>query len=111
MGRLVERKIRRQRGSSVTGLDMQSAPELPQPFPHPRDAHADVCAFRAGDLQRRRGESVSFIRNRQNDPLRPALEADAGCLASGVPMYVRQSLLDYPVERQLEIAGQSAELG
>jgi hypothetical protein len=53
---------------------------------------------------------VSFIRNRQDDLVGPALEADAGCLASGVEVDVRQSLLHNPVERQLELAGQSAEL-
>jgi hypothetical protein len=90
---------------------MQPAPELPQPFPHPRDTHADVYAFRASDLQRSRGEPVSFIRNRQHDLVGPALETDAGCLASGVAVDVRQSLLDNPVERQLELAGQSVELG
>jgi hypothetical protein len=111
MGHLAERKICRQRGSSAIGLDVQPAPELPHPFLHPKDTHADVCAFRASDPQRSRGEPVSFIRNREDDLVGPALEADAGCLASGVEVDVRQSLLDNPVERQLDLAGQSAELG
>src|SRR5215472_10292863 len=97
------------RRSKVTGIDLQFAANLLHAFLHARDTHSNSKGCRAFSILPRGGDPSPGVAHDEFDFLRLADELDFSGIASRMPLYVSQALLNYSEESQFRVLVQSAE--
>jgi hypothetical protein len=108
---LLEWHDRGQRRPTVPSNNLELPSHLPDSFPHSWDTHSKLGAVSAPFFRTHSRDPTSFIRNREDSLIRAALQANVRPLTSRMEVDVRQPFLHNPVQCQLDILGQSGEIG